>query len=66
MVPNRGTQHILEVLTPAAKKIIYRKIANKQDQFKQKQPIKREKEHVQRFILAFFKYLIAEKSALSL
>ena len=56
MVPNRGTQHILEVL----------KIANKQDQFKQKQPIKREKEHVQRFILVFFKHLIAEKSALSL
>ena len=31
------------------------KIANKQDQFKQKQSFKREKEHVQSFILSLFK-----------
>ena len=35
-------------------------------QFKQKQSVKREKEHVQRFILAFFKHLIAEKLVVSL
>ena len=43
-----------------------RKTANKQDQFKQKQYFKREKDHVQRFILAFFKLLIVEKLAISL
>ena len=43
-----------------------KKIANKQDQFKQKQSFKREKDHVQRFILAYFKLLIAEKLAVSL
>ena len=53
-------------MTPPAKKISCRKIANKQDQFKQKQSVKREKEHVQRFILVFFKHLIAEKLAVSL
>ena len=43
-----------------------RKVANKQDQFKQNQSFKREKYHVQRFILAYFKLLIAEKLAASL
>ena len=42
------------------------KIANKQDQIKQKQSFKREKEHVQRFILAYFKLLKAGKLAVSL
>ena len=42
------------------------KIANKQDQFKQKQSFKREKEHVQSFILAYLKFIIAEKLAVSL
>ena len=45
---------ILEVLISPAKKNSCRKIANKQDQFKQKQSFKREEDHVQRFILAFF------------
>ena len=40
-------------------------IANKQDQFKQKQSFKREKEHVQRFILAYFKLLTEEILAVS-
>ena len=57
---------ILEVLTPPAKKNSCRKIANKQDHFKQKQSFKREKDHVQGFILAFFKLLIVEKLAVSL
>ena len=43
-----------------------RKVANKQDQFKQNQSFKREKYHVQRFILAYFKLIIAEKLAASL
>ena len=55
---------IFKVLAlPAKTKMSYIKIANKQDQFKQN---KREKEHGQRFILAYFKLLIAEKLAISL
>ena len=42
------------------------KIANKQDQFKQKQSFKREKEHEQRFILGCFKLFIAGKVAVPL
>ena len=57
---------ILEVLTPPVQKNSCRKIANKQDQFKQKQSFKREKDHVQRFILAYFKLLKAEKLAVTL
>ena len=41
------------------------KLANKQDQFEQKS-FKRNKEYVQRFILAYFKLLIAENLAVSL
>ena len=41
------------------------KIANKQAQFIQKQSFKGEKEHVQRFILAYFKLLIVEKLEVS-
>ena len=49
---------ILEVLTPPVQKNSCRKKANKQDQFKQKQFFKRQKDRVQRFILAYFKLLI--------
>ena len=48
------------------KKQTCRKKASKQDQFKQKQSFKREKDHAQKFILAYFKLLIAEKLAVSL
>ena len=52
---------ILEVLAPSVQQNPCRTIANKQDQFKQKQSFKREKDHLRRFILAYFKLLIAEK-----
>ena len=42
-----------------------RKNANKQDQVKQKQSLKREKDHVQKFFFAFFQLLTAEKLAVS-
>ena len=58
--------YILIVLAPPAKKMSYTKIANKQDQFKQKQSFKREKEHEQRFILGYFKLFIAGKVAVPL
>ena len=42
------------------------KITNKQDQFKKKNLSKEKKEHVHRFILAYFKILIAKKITVSL
>ena len=56
-----SASYILEILAPPVQKNYRYKIANKQDQF-----FKREKDHVQRFILAYFKLLIAEKLAVSL
>ena len=41
------------------------KITNKQDQFKKKNLSKEKKEHVHRFILAYFKLLIAKKITVS-
>ena len=55
---------LLKVLaSPARTNVLYNN--SKQDQFKQKQSFKREKEHVQRFILAYFKLLTEEILAVS-
>ena len=54
------------MLALPAKKMSCIKIANKKVKFKQKQSFKREKEHMQRFILPYFKLFIEEKLAVSL